>query len=382
MHIPLDYETLRLIWWLLLGVLLIGFALTDGYDLGVATLLPFVARNDEERRLTINAVAPHWEGHQVWFILGGGAIFAAWPFVYAVSFSGFYLAMFLVLAALILRPVGYKYRSKDANRAWRARWDWAIFISGLVPALVFGVAVGNALAGAPFRFDSDLRMTYEGSLLGLFTPFTLLTGVLSVAMLALHGAGWLAVKIEEGPVLARTRRIALGAGIVSIVLFALGGLMVAKGGMGMHLVGAVDASGPSNPLMSGSAPLSGGWLGTYALHPWMLIAPALGLIGPIVALVGISLRKGLLNFAGSALAIVGTIATVGLSMFPFILPSSIDPRSSLTVWNASSSHLTLFIMLIVTVVFLPIVLLYTAWVMKVLAGRITLADVRTSLDFY
>ena len=382
MHIPLDYETLRLIWWALLGVLLIGFALTDGYDLGVATLLPFVARNDEERRLTINAVAPHWEGHQVWFILGGGAIFAAWPFVYAVSFSGFYLAMFLVLAALILRPVGYKYRSKDANPAWRARWDWAIFISGLVPALVFGVAVGNALAGAPFRFDSDLRMTYEGSLLGLFTPFTLLTGVLSVAMLALHGAGWLAVKIEEGPVLARTRRIGLGAGIASVVLFALGGLMVAKGGMGMHLEGAVDASGPSNPLMSGSAPLAGAWLGNYALHPWMLIAPVLGLIGPIVALVGISLRKGLLNFAGSALAIVGTIATVGLSMFPFILPSSIDPRSSLTVWNASSSHLTLFIMLIVTVMFLPIVLLYTAWVMKVLAGRITLADVRTSLDFY
>ena len=382
MHIPLDYETLRLIWWLLLGVLLIGFALTDGYDLGVATLLPFVARNDEERRLTINAVAPHWEGHQVWFILGGGAIFAAWPFVYAVSFSGFYLAMFLVLAALILRPVGYKYRSKDANPAWRARWDWAIFISGLVPALVFGVAVGNALAGAPFRFDSDLRMTYEGSLLGLFTPFTLLTGVLSVAMLALHGAGWLAVKIEEGPVLARTRRIGLGAGIGSVALFAIGGLMVAKGGMGMHLVGAVNASGPSNPLMSGSVPLSGGWLGNYALHPWMLVAPALGLVGPIMAIAGISLRKGLLNFAGSALAIVGTIATVGLSMFPFILPSSIDPRSSLTVWNASSSHLTLFIMLIVTVIFLPIVLLYTAWVMKVLAGRITLADVRTSLDFY
>ncbi len=382
MHIPLDYETLRLIWWLLLGVLLIGFALTDGYDLGVATLLPFVARNDEERRLAINAVAPHWEGHQVWFILGGGAIFAAWPFVYAVSFSGFYLAMFLVLAALILRPVGYKYRSKDANPAWRTRWDWAIFVSGLVPALVFGVAVGNALAGAPFRFDSDLRMTYEGSLLGLFTPFTLLTGVLSVAMLALHGAGWLAVKIEEGRVLARTRRIGLGAGIASIALFALGGLMVAKGGMGMHLEGAVDASGPSNPLMSGSAPLAGAWLGNYAVHPWMLIAPVLGLIGPIVALVGISLRKGLLNFAGSALGIVGTIATVGLSMFPFILPSSIDPRSSLTVWNASSSHLTLFIMLLVTVIFLPIVLLYTAWVMKVLAGRITLADVRTSLDFY
>ena len=382
MHIPLDYETLRLIWWVLLGVLLIGFALTDGYDLGVATLLPFIARNDEERRLTINAIAANWEGHQVWFILGGGAIFAAWPFVYAVSFSGFYLAMFLVLAALILRPVSFKYRSKHADPAWRARWDMALFVSGLVPALVFGVAVGNVLVGAPFRFDSDLRMTYEGSLLGLFTPFTLLTGALSVAMLMLHGAGWLAVKIEDGPVLARARRFGLGAGIAAIALFAVGGVMVASGGMGMHLVGPVDASGPSNPLMSGSAPVSGGWLANYAMHRWMLVAPVLGLIGPIVAMTGIALRKGLLNFGGSALAIVGTIATVGLSMFPFILPSSIDPRSSLTVWNASSSHLTLFIMLLVTVVFLPIVRLYTAWVMKVLAGRITLADVRTSLDFY
>jgi cytochrome d ubiquinol oxidase subunit II len=149
MHIPLDYETLRLIWWVLLGVLLIGFALTDGYDLGVASLLPFVARRDEERRQVINAIAPHWEGHQVWLILGGGAIFAAWPFVYAVSFSGFYLAMFLVLASLILRPVSFKYRSKHADPAWRSRWDMALFVGGFVPALVFGVAVGNVLTGAP-----------------------------------------------------------------------------------------------------------------------------------------------------------------------------------------------------------------------------------------
>ena len=382
MHIPFDYETLRLIWWVLLGVLLIGFALTDGYDLGVATLLPFVARTDEERRLTINAIAPNWEGHQVWLILGGGAIFAAWPFVYAVSFSGFYLAMFLVLAALILRPVAFKYRSKHADRAWRARWDMALFVSGLVPALVFGVAVGNVLAGAPFRFDSDLRMTYEGSLPGLFTPFTLLTGVLSVAMLSLHGAGWLAVKIEPGAVLDRARRIGLGAAIASVALFAAGGLMIANGAMGMHLTGSVDPAGPSNPLMSGSVAAPGAWLANYGRHGWMMLAPVLGLAGPVLALAGMAVRRGFVAFAGSALAIIGTIATVGLSMFPFILPSSIDPRSSLTVWNASSSHLTLFIMLVVTVVFLPIVLLYTAWVMRVLAGRITLADVRSSLDFY
>src|SRR6187402_2678321 len=143
----IDYEVLRLIWWALLGVLLIGFALTDGFDLGVATLLPWVARSDAERRMVINTVGPTWEGNQVWFILGGGAIFAAWPFVYAVSFSGFYLAMFVVLAALILRPVGFKYRSKHVDASWRSRWDWALFVGGFVPALVFGVAVGNVLSG-------------------------------------------------------------------------------------------------------------------------------------------------------------------------------------------------------------------------------------------
>ncbi|KPF53462.1 MULTISPECIES: cytochrome d ubiquinol oxidase subunit II [unclassified Novosphingobium] len=382
MHIPLDYETLRVIWWALLGVLLIGFALTDGYDLGVGALLPFVARTDQERRLVINAIAPHWEGHQVWFILGGGAIFAAWPFVYAVSFSGFYLAMFLVLAALILRPVAFKYRSKHADAAWRNRWDWALFVGGFVPALVFGVAVGNVLVGAPFRFDSDLRMTYEGTLLGLFTPFTLLTGLLSVAMLALHGAGWLAVKIEEGVVLTRTRAIARIAALASIALFLIGGVMVAKGGMGLALTGAVNTQGPSNPLMSASVAAPGGWLANYSGHPWMVLAPVLGLLGPLVALVGIVKRSGALNLIGTALATTGIIATVGLSMFPFILPSSIDPRSSLTVWNASSSHMTLFIMLIVTVIFLPMVLGYTAWVMKMLGGRITLRDVQTNPDFY
>lgn len=382
MGIPLDYETLRLIWWVLLGTLLIGFALTDGYDLGVAALLPFVGKDDEERRLVINAVAAHWEGHQVWLILGGGAIFAAWPFVYAVSFSGFYLAMFLVLASLILRPVAFKYRSKKPDAGWRARWDWALFIGGFVPALVFGVAVGNVLAGAPFRFDSDLRVTYEGTLLGLFTPFTLLTGVLSVAMVVLHGAGWLAVKIEDGPVMERARRIGTGAAIGSIVLFALGGLMVAKGGLGFRLDGLIDAAGPSNPRFSSAAAAPGAWLANYGAHPWMLVAPVLGLAGPAIALAGIRGRSSVLNLIGSSLATVGIIATVGLSMFPFILPSSIDPRSSLTVWNASSSHLTLFIMLLVTVVLLPIVLAYTSWVMSVLFGRVTIQDVRTNPDFY
>jgi cytochrome d ubiquinol oxidase subunit II len=351
MHIPLDYETLRLIWWVLLGVLLIGFALTDGYDLGVASLLPFVARNDEERRQAINAIAPHWEGHQVWLILGGGAIFAAWPFVYAVSFSGFYLAMFLVLASLILRPVSFKYRSKHADPAWRSRWDMALFVGGFVPALVFGVAVGNVLAGAPFRFDSDLRMTYEGSLLGLFTPFTLLAGLLSVAMLAMHGAAWLAVKIEEGPVLERARRLGVGRrGHHCPVRAGRGDDRQGRHGHASGRRGRCRWSVQS-PDVGQCRRRAAGWPITAAsMDADRAVA---GLVGPLVAMAGIGMRRGWLNLMGSAAAIKGIIATVGLSMFPFILPSSIDPRSSLTVWNASSSHLTLFIMLIVTCVFLP-----------------------------
>jgi len=380
--VPIDYETLRVIWWLLLGVLLIGFALTDGFDLGVAALLPFAARNDLERRQVINTVGATWEGNQVWFILGGGAIFAAWPFVYAVSFSGFYLAMFLVLCALILRPVGFKYRSKKPDPAWRSRWDWALFVGGFVPALVFGVAVGNVLLGAPFRLDSDLRSFYEGSLLGLFTPFSLLTGLLSVAMLALHGAGWLSLKLEPGPVRTRALRFGRIAAIAALVLFALGGVFVAKAGMGYRLAGLADPAGPSNPHLTGAVEASGAWLDNYAAHPWMLLAPLLGFAGPVLALLGISKRRDALFFTGSALATTGIISTVGLSMFPFILPSSIDPASSLTVWNASSSQATLFIMLLVVVIFLPIVLAYTAWAYKVMFGRVTDEETRLNPDFY
>lgn len=382
MTLPLDYETLRVIWWLLMGVLLIGFALTDGFDLGVASLLPWVAKTDEERRMVINTVGATWEGNQVWFILGGGAIFAAWPFVYAVSFSGFYLAMFLVLAALILRPVGFKYRSKRPDPKWRARWDWALFVGGFVPALVFGVAVGNVLLGLPFRLDSDLRSFYDGTLLGLFTPFSLLAGLLSVAMLVLHGAGWLSLKAEQGPVLDRARTIGQFAAIAAVVLFVAGGLYVAWGGLGFRVEGLIDTAGPSNPRLAGAVAAPGAWLDNYAAHPWMIAAPVIGLVGPLLALAGIRARRDVLVFTGSSLANIGIIGTVGLSMFPFILPSAIDPTSSLTVWNASSSHTTLFIMLGVTLVFLPIVLLYTAWVYRVLFGRVTVEQVRTNPDYY
>ena len=382
MEFPLDYATLRVIWWGLMGVLLIGFALTDGWDMGVAAMLPFVARTDVERRMVINTVGPTWEGNQVWFILGGGAIFAAWPFVYAVSFSGFYLAMFLVLAALILRPVGFKYRSKRPGAAWRTRWDWALFIGGFVPALVFGVAVGNVLRGVPFRLDGDLRAFYDGTLLGLFTPFTLVCGLLSVAMVVLHGASFLSVKLEHGPVHDRARRFGAVAALASILLFAIGGAFIAYGDMGFRPSGVVDPAGFSNPLRSGTVAAAGAWLDNYSTYPWMKIAPALGFGGAVLALLGILWRKEVPAFLGSSLSTLGIIGTVGLSMFPFILPSSVDASSSLTVWNASSSHRTLFIMLVVTVIFLPIVLAYTAWVYRVLWGRVTSQDIAAHPHFY
>jgi len=382
MAIPLDYPTLRVIWWALMGVLLIGFALTGGFDLGTAALLPFVARDDKERRMVINTVGPTREGNQVWFILGGGAIFAAWPFVYAISFSGFYLAMFAVLASLILRPVGFKYRSKRPGKTWRTAWDWALFVGGFAPALVFGVAVGNVLQGLPFSLDGDLRAHYSGTFLGLFTPFTLSCGLLSVAMLVLHGAAWLCMKAELGPVRVRAMRFGMIAGAASMVLFAAGFAFIAFGQMGYRIVSVIDPGGPSNPPHTLSALIAGGWLTNFGAHPVLWIAPLLGFAGAALALVGLARGRDWVAFTGSSLSVAGIISTVGLSMFPFILPSSTSPNSSLTVWNASSSQLTLFIMLGVTVVFLPIVLAYTAWAYKIMWGRSTTDALSTNPDLY
>ena len=386
MELPIDYMTLRVIWWLLLGVLLIGFAIMDGYALGTLATLPFLGKTDDERRAVINTVSATWEGNQVWLILGGGAIFAAWPFVYAVSFSGFYLAMFLVLSALILRPVGFKYRSKKPSAKWRNGWDWALFVGGFVPALVFGVAVGNVLQGAPFSLDSDLRITYHdmflGGLLGLFSPFTVLCGLTSVAMLLLQGTTWISLKMEKGELRDRAIRFGLIAGLAVIVLYALGGMFLAFGGLGYKVVGDVAANGASNPRNAEVVREAGAWLLNYGKYPWMIAAPVLGFVGTLLALIGLKTKADPWAFIGASLGVFGIIGSVGVSMFPIILPSSVDAHSSLLVWNASSSHTTLFIMLICTLIFLPIVLLYTAWVYKVLFGRIEVKSMRTNPDMY
>ncbi|APO98456.1 cytochrome d ubiquinol oxidase subunit II [Xanthomonas perforans] len=367
----LDYTTLRVIWWLLLGVLLSGYAVMGGFDLGVGALLPFVASNDAERRLVINTVGPVWEGNQVWLILGGGAIFAAFPPLYAVSFSGFYLAMFLILFALILRPVGFKFRGKLVSPRWRSTWDWALFVGGFIPALIMGVAVGNVLLGVPFHFDDSMRTFYTGNLLGLLTPFALLAGLLSVAMLLAHGAAMLVLK-TDGPVAERAARFGGIAALCALALFAAGGAWVALGLPGYAVTSVLATHAATNPLGKTAAlTAAGGWLHNYSSMPATLMAPLVGLVGLAMSAVCLRLRRGGLAFIASGSAIVGIVFTVGFALFPFLLPSSSAPSASLTVWDASSSRLTLWIMLLATAVFMPIVLAYTSWVYRVLKGKVT-----------
>ncbi|KTD35903.1 cytochrome d ubiquinol oxidase subunit II [Legionella nautarum] len=376
---PLDYETLRVIWWLLIGILLIGFAVMDGFDLGVAMGLPWLAKTDTEKRIMINSIGPTWEGNQVWLILGAGAIFAAWPTLYALSFSGFYFAMLLVLLALILRPVGFKYRSKIDNPAWRQLWDYALFIGGFVPALIFGVAVGNVLQGVPFYFDESLRIFYTGAFLDLLNPFAIGCGLLSVLMLAMHGAFFLQIK-TEGALQSRARKQARITALLVILLFIALGVWTYFQIKGYALQSLPAHDGPSNPTYKEVILQTGAWFNNYKAYPITMLVPLLALFSAFLAF--IFARKTILAFVLSGISVGTIIATVGVSMFPFILPSSSNPKFSLLVWDSSSSQLTLFIMLIVTAIFLPIILAYTAWVYRVLGGKVTESSIKNADSAY
>lgn len=363
----LSYDVLRVIWWALLGVLLIGFAVMDGFDLGVGALLPFVARTDMERRVLINSIGPTWEGNQVWFILGGGAVFAAFPALYAAAFSGFYFAMLIVLLALILRPVGFDFRNKLASRRWRSVWDAALFIGGAVPALLFGVAVGNLFLGVPFHFDVDLRFFYDGNFWLLLRPFALLCGLVSLAMLVTQGAAFLNLKVS-GAVRERALRLLPIVALTTIALFVLAGLWIAVGVDGYAIVSERVANTVSNPLRKAVELHSGGWLENYRRYPLSALAPLLA----IAALLAVALlrRRPGAAFVASSLAVAGVIMTAGFSLFPFLFTSLTEPSQSLTVWDATSSALTLKIMLLAVVIFMPLIIAYTSWVFRVLRGRV------------
>ena len=364
-----DYETLKIIWWGFVGVLLIGFALMDGFDFGIGILLPFVGKTDVERRIMINTIGPTWEGNQTWFITSGGALFAAWPLAYAAAFSGFYVALMLLLFSLFFRPVGFDYRSKIADPRWRSTWDWALFIGGLVPPFIFGVAFGNLLQGVPFHYDDTMRLEYLGGFLSLLNPFALLAGILSVAMLTMHGAAFLRTK-TDGIVAQRAGKALIIAALVTMLAFALGGIWAAFGIDGFKIISMPDANSSFMPVLKTVERVRGAWMDNYARWPWMWALPVAGFVGALLSAVFTLKQKSVTAFMCSGLAVASIILTAGVSMFPFVMPSSLDPNSSLTAWDVVASHKSLGIMFWVVVIFLPIIILYTGWIYRVMRGKV------------
>jgi len=371
----MDYEFLRFIWWLLIGVLFIGFAVTDGFDMGVGALLKVVGANDEQRRVMINSIAPHWDGNQVWLITAGGALFAAWPPVYATAFSGFYLAMMLTLAALFLRPIGFDYRSKLDNANWRSNWDWALTAGSAIPPVIFGVAFGNLLQGVPFHFDELLRIHYTGSFFALLNPFALLVGVLSLLMFVSQGAAYLQMK-TEGEVLARSRAVGMISGFGAALLFVLAGVWLKSGIDGYVVTSVLDHNAITNAVSKTVEVRADAWFSNYAAYPLLWLAPGLGIAAFALSAVCSKLGKGALAFLLTSLGQVGVILTSGIAMFPFVLPSSSNPNHSLTLWDATSSELTLKIMFIVACIFVPLVLAYTIWSYVKMFGRLNEQQIR------
>lgn len=364
-----DYEVLRFVWWLLIGVLLIGFAITDGFDIGVGVLLRIIGKSDVERRIMINTIAPHWEGNQVWLVTAGGALFAAWPMVYAAAFSGFYITMILVLAALFFRPVGFDYRAKLDHPRWRNLWDWGISVGSLVPAVVFGVIFGNLLQGVPFYIDSYLRLFYTGDFFQLLNPFGLLAGVVSLAMLVTQGATYLQMR-TRGELYLRSCQAAQISALVMSITFLLAGVWLIVGIDGFVITSVVNTTAASNPLSKEVAHQSGAWLLNFTQYPSLWILPGLGVILPLFTLLLSRFSQNAWAFVLSSLTIVCVILTAGVAMFPFIMPSSTEPNASLTLWDATSSLLTLRLMTLVAFIFVPIILIYTGWCYYKMFGRI------------
>lgn len=369
-----DYESLKLIWWLVIGILFIGFAVTDGMDMGVGGLLPFVAKNDVERRVVINTIGAHWDGNQVWLITAGASLFAAWPMVYATAFSGFYFAMMLTLFCLFLRPLGFDYRSKIDSPKWRYNWDKALFVGSMVPALVFGIAFGNLLQGVPFHFDDLMRVTYTGSFFGLFNTLGLLSGMVSVSMMLMHGATWLTMR-TDGDVAARSAKAAQIFSVVLVICFTLAGVLIWQQVEGYVIQSTIDPLAYAQPTTKIVGTATGAWLNNFNASPVLWLLPLIGIVMALLAGLLARFRRGALAFCASGLSLAGIILTMGVSMFPFVMPSSSTPNHSLTLWDSVSSEGTLGLMLVVVAVFVPIILGYTLWCYSKMWRTVTIAEI-------
>ncbi|PME35153.1 cytochrome d ubiquinol oxidase subunit II [Vibrio sp. 10N.286.55.E10] len=363
-----DYENLRLFTWAVIGVLLIGFIITDGFDMGVAALLPVLGKSEVDRRIMINSIAPHWDGNQVWLVTAGGAIFAIWPAIYAAAFSGFYLAMILVLATLWLRPLGMDYRAKIDNPKWKKACDIALIVSGFIPPVIFGVGFGNLMIGVPFEFNELLMMSYQGRFWDLLTPFPLLCGLVSLAMVVTQGAAFLQMK-TTGDLKQRAQKVIVCMALVTVGLFIVGGLY-AYTLPGYLITSPVVTDGVSNPLLKHVVKFDDLLLHNYENYPVLWGIPALGIIGMLSCAVMTRLNRAGLAFASSSLSIASIITTAGVALFPMIMPSSLMPSHSLTLWDGTSSELTLSIISVVAVIVVPIILGYTIWCYYKMFGRL------------
>ena len=363
-----DYESLRVIWWVLIGVLCIGFAVTDGFDMGVGMLSPIIGKTDSERRVMINSIAPHWDGNQVWLITAGGALFAAWPLVYATVFSGFYVAMILTLASLWLRPLGFDYRSKLTDPKWRSLWDKAIFVGSFVPPVIFGVAFGNLMQGVPFEVNEFMMTTYTGSFFGLLNPFALLCGVVSLLMVITQGATFLQMKTTDA-IHARARNVAAVSAVLMAVVFIIAGF-VSQGINGYVITSQVLPNAASDPLTKEVVRQVGALFINYNNYPILWIAPILAVVMPLLTALCSRAERAGFAFLFSSLTVVGVVLTFGFATFPFIMPSSLDPHVSLTIWDATSSEYTLQIMTVVAFVMVPVILAYTSWCYYKMFGRL------------
>ncbi len=329
---------LNTIWFVLVTVLFIGFFFLEGFDYGVGILLPFIAKDDKHRRLVINTIGPFWDGNEVWLLTAGGAIFAAFPHWYATLFSGFYLALVLMLLALIVRGVAFEFRSKSDNPTWRATWDWMIFVGSFVPALLWGVAVANLIRGVPI----DEEMNYVGGFFNLLNPFALVGGVVFVLLFSLHGAIFLSLKTTDA-MQQLARKVSLGLWLPTVIAVVA---LVVYGYLDTDMFGPKPISPYICPVIAALALLACGWFMKQNKCGW--------------------------GFIMTGLTITFATIMVFVGLFPRVMVSSLDNAWSLTIYNASSSPYTLKIMTTVALICTPIVLLYQAWTYWIFRKRVSL----------
>jgi cytochrome d ubiquinol oxidase subunit II len=358
-----DYVTLKVIWWVLVGAVLILYATTAGFDFGVTLMLPFLKRkakfadNDNERRVLLNTISATWDGNQTWLVFAGGALFVIWPVVYSSIFSGLYAAMLFILWSFFLRPPGFDYRGKLPSEAWRKMWDWSLFISAFFPVLIFGLIIGNLFVGMPFKFDPiTLRSYYEGNFFDLLNVFGIVCALASLFMCLMHGSAHLNRRTEGG-LSCYFRKLHCWFSLVFLILMTVGGVLLAFKVNGYHLVSqaAIPTYHPLSNVVSVSI---GGWFKSMQVHAWKWVAPVLVYVAVILSILTERVGKGGLSFWLSSISVAATVITFGSTLFPFLVPSSLDPAQSQTVWDAVSSHYTLMGMLYITVVMLIIIITY------------------------